>query len=214
MSGVHLAADDPDLVGASTHGDTVSEATYLPVGERAVSVSGPWQPVSPQGGTEAWVYRLAQQEPDKDTTEQVIVTRRAVGQGSIVAVHGPLFQNYAGGHYPDVRAFVAGLVDRLRIPWLVEVDGPPRLEVILRHKEGKLVVNLINRGAGEALSPQRVIVDELQPVRDVVVRLYRPERPRAVTVVPADSPLDWTHEGGRVTITLPRVDIHSAIIVE
>jgi len=213
MSGAHLAADYPDLIGASPKGTALDETTYLPIGARAVSVSVPWQPVAPREDTEAWAYRLAQQEPEKDTTEQVIVTRRPAGRGSIIAVHGPIFQNYASGHYPDVRAFIAGLVDRLNISWMAEVEAPARLELILRRKNGKLVINLLNRGAGETLSPHRVIVDELPPVRDVVVRIRHQDRPRAVTAVPDDTPLDYSYDDGVVTVTLPRVDIHSAIVV-
>lgn len=96
-----------------------------------MAVSAPWQPVVPQGATEGGVYRLAQQEPDKDGTGQVIVTRRPVGQGAIVAIHGPLFRDYVIGHYPDVRAFIDGLVRRMGVEWMVEVEAPARLELVL-----------------------------------------------------------------------------------
>lgn len=213
LSGAHLARDYPDLVGATPDGEAVSEDVYLQSGVRVVPVSGFWQPVTPGDGTEAWVHRLAQQEPDKDMTTQVVVTRYALGDGAIVAVHGPVFQNYAIGHYPDLRSFVGDLVQRLEIAWLVEVEAPARLEVILRQKDGNLLVNLINRGAGEALSPQRVIVEELPPIYDVTLRLRRAERPAAVTLVPDGTPPDWSYADGFVTMTLPRVDIHSVVVV-
>jgi len=214
MSGAHLAGAYPALVGATPDGAPVDDATFLPVGDRAVSVSAPWQPVSPRDDTEAWTYRLAQQERDKDTTAQVIVTRRAIGAGSIVAVHGPIFQDYYRGHYPDLRLFIDGLVERLGIDWMAELDAPARLELVLRRKEGKLVMNLINRGAGEMLSPQRVIVDELPPVPNATARVRHQARPASVTVVPADPPINWTYADGLVTLGLPRVDVHSVIVIE
>jgi hypothetical protein len=214
MSGAHLARDCPALVGATCDGAPVAEATYLPVGQRAVAVSGPWQPVVPQGATEGWVYRLAQQEPDKDATGQVAVTRRPVGQGMIVAIHGPLFRDYVIGHYPDVRAFIDGLVRRMGVEWMVEVEAPPRLELILRRKDTTLLVNLINRGAGEMLSPHRVIVQDVPPVQDVVVRVRYPRQPRSITTVPAAPQLTWAFTDGWITAHLPRVDIHSVLAVE
>ncbi|HEY7032651.1 MAG TPA: hypothetical protein VH482_15015, partial [Thermomicrobiales bacterium] len=106
------------------------------------------------------------------------------------------------------------LIDRLEIDWLVTLDAPPRLELILRQKEGRLLVNLINRGSGETLSPRRVVVEELPPVEQITLRVRRPERPRSVSVFPADRPADWTYAAGLVTIHLPRVDIHSVVGIE
>jgi hypothetical protein len=224
LTGPTAAADYPELVGArpveaaepvaKVHGgDPASASVYLPVGERAVPVAGPWQRVTPDAGTEVWTPCLAQQEPAKDATAQPAVTRRRLGDGGVVAIHGPLFRNYYIGHYPLLRRFIGDLVDRLDIPWLVELDAPARLELILREKGGTLLVNLLNRGAGEALSPRRVVVEELPPVESVTVRVRRADRPRAVTVLPADRPADWEHGGGWLTVRLPRVDIHTVVSI-
>ena len=225
ISGANAAADYPELVGADAvgeppankvapGGDPAVAAVFLPVGRRAVPVAGPWQPVAPRPGTDVWVRCLKQQEPAKDETEQVAVTRRPVGRGSVVAVHGPIFRDYFTGHYPLLGKFVGGLIDRLGIDWLVALEAPPRLELILRRKDGKLLVNLINRGAGEQLSPRRVVVEELPPVEHVTVRVRREERPRRISVVPIDRPVEWTYEDGLVTARLPRVDVHSVMVIE
>ena len=118
--------------------------------------------------------------------------------------------DHEDGHPPVP---VDELVTRLDIAWMAEVEAPARLEVILRRKDGKLLVNLINRGAGEMLSPQRVIVDELPPVHDVVVRLRCAQRPQSVTIVPEEPEIDWSYADGRVTVRVPRVDIHSVVVV-
>jgi hypothetical protein len=86
---------------------------------------------------------MSQQEPGKDVTDQAVVTKRAVGKGAIVAVYGPVFRNYfLGGHTPDLMEFVGRLVDSLGISWTATVEGPPQLEMILRQKDGNLLVNL------------------------------------------------------------------------
>jgi len=214
MSGERVARDYPALVGASPRGEALNLPSYLPVRMRAVPASGPWQPVIPAPGTEVLVRRLSQQEPERDTTDQPVVTKRSLGKGAVIAIHGPIFRDYYLGHYPLLREFIADLVSGFGIPWKVTVEAPPRLEMILRQKEGRLLVNLVNRGAGEALSAHRVIVEELPPVENVVVRIRQSERPKSVSVVPADQKIDWSYDDEVVSVKVPRVEIHRVLVVE
>jgi hypothetical protein len=159
-------------------------------------------------------YRLDEQDPEKNRTDEVVVTKRNVGQGAVVAIHGQVFRDYSRGHYPLLRQFIAQIINGLAVPWRVTTDGPPRLELVLRQKEEKLLVNLINRGAGEALSPTRVMAEELPPVEDVVVRVRHDQRPKSVSVVPANMTIDWTYANGMVTIQVPRVEIHRVLVID
>ena len=214
ISGEYLAKAYPGFVGASPAGGLITGRTFLPVEKQAVPVSPPWQAVTPSAGTQVLAYRLTEQEPAKDLTRQAIVTRRQVGKGSLIAIYGPIFRDYFRGHYPSLRKFIGELVQPLDIPWTVTLDAPPQIEVILRQKDEKLLVNLINRGAGETLSPRRVIAEELVPVERVRVRIRRQTRPRSVSIVPNDGPLDWKYEAGTITINVPPVDIHRVVVVE
>ena len=214
MSGEHLAQDYPALVGATPGPAAVVDRIYLPLGRRAVPVGPVWQPVTPASGTEVLMRRLNQQEPGKDITDQVVATKRAVGKGAIVAVYGPVFRNYFAGHSPALREWIGNLLDGLGIRWIAEVKGPPHLEMVLRQKNGKLVVNLLNRGSGETLSPNRVMVEELPPIQHVVVRVRRDGSPRSVTMVPPDLNIDWSYRDGWLTVNVPRVDVHRVVVVE
>jgi hypothetical protein len=173
-----------------------------------------WQPVVPASGTEVLIRRLNQQEPDKDRTDQAVVTKRVLGKGAVVAVYGPIFRNYYSGHSPALRELVGNLLEGLGIRWMADVEGPPHLEMVLRQKNGKLLVNLLNRGSGETLSPKRVIVEELPPIQHVVVRLRTDRRPKSVTIIPSDVHIDWSYRDGLVTVNVPRVDIHRVLVVE
>ena len=173
-----------------------------------------WQPVVPASGTEVLLRLLNQQEPAKDMTDQAVVTKRVLGKGAVVAVYGPIFRNYYLGHSPALRELIGNLLDGLGIPWMAGVDGPPHLEMVLRQKNGRLLVNLLNRGAGETLSPNRVIVEELPPIQHVVVRLRRDRPPKSVTIVPSDVNINWSYRDGLVTVNVPRVDIHRVLVVE
>jgi hypothetical protein len=137
-----------------------------------------------------------------------------LGKGAIIAVHGPVFRNYFREHCPALREWIGNLVEGLGVPWVAEVAGPPHLEMILRQKDGKLLVNLINRGSGEMLSKNRVLVDELPPIENVVVQVRRKQRPKSVTVVPADLKIHWSYKNGLAVIKVPQVGIHRVLVVE
>ncbi|MCE5238646.1 alpha-L-fucosidase [bacterium] len=211
-SGAHLSQEAPGFAGATPVGETQALA-YLLSGEEVLPVAGPWQPVTPAAGVEVIARRLAQQEPGKDETDEVIVTRRHLGAGTITAIHGPFFRQYLRSHYPSQRRLVGQWVADLGLPWLVSVQASPRLELILRRQGERLVINLINRGAGEMTSPGRIINEELLPERDVRLHVRLAGKPRAVMAVP-ETDFTWEYAEGQLWVLLPELLIHTAIVVE
>jgi hypothetical protein len=221
ISGERLATDYPGLVGATAVIDQLAEspndawgAIHLPIGERTTGLFGPWQPVTPRGNTTVLYHALCGQEAEKDQTSQAVITQRAVGDGAIIAIHGPIFRNYAQGHYPELRRFLSTLFEQLPIAWLVTAEGPRTLELIVRRKENKLLINLLNRGAQEMLSPTRVIVDELPPIRDLTLRVRRAAAPQAVTLAPTDCAISWEYADGLLQVTVPTVAVHNVVVIE
>jgi hypothetical protein len=125
-----------------------------------------------------------------------------------------VFKDYFLGHYPRLRLFLAEIFNSLDIPWLVTLDASPRLEMILRQKDGKMLVNLINRGAAEMLYPNRIMVDELLPVTNISVKIRRSTKPKSVSIIPDNTKLDWSYADGFVTVQLPQVRIHEVLVIE
>lgn len=218
MSGAHLCNEEPELVGVRATGVPLARATgmwgdaILPVEDRGVPVFGEWPGVTAAEGTAVWLHQMRDQEPEKDLTERPAVTYRPLGRGGITAIHGPLFANYAKNHYPDLRRLVREWVDRLAIPFTVTVDGPPWLEVVLRRREDRLLVNLLNRGAGETTNPHRVIVDELPAVTGVTVRVRWPE-PTSARLLPSGAICATRYADGVLTVKVPAVPIHEVLVV-
>ena len=131
----------------------------------------------------------------------------------MTAIHCNLFRDYHKGHAPLQRDFVRHLVGCLGIVWEVEVDGPPALEVVVRTQGDRLTVNLINRGAGETLSPRRVQFDDLPPIEGIRIAVRRAEPPRSVTLEPSADPVHWTWADGILSITVPSVRIHDILVI-
>lgn len=214
ITGATAAVDFPEWTGATPAGDPVDGWSYLPVAQRAVGVTGPWQPVTASDGAIPWAHLMKQQEAAKDTTGQAVVVHHRIGKGSVTSIHGNVFREYYNGHTPLLRDFIRGLIERLRIDWEVQVEGPPALEVVTRTQGEKLAVNLINRGAGEMLSPRRVQFDDLEPIERVTITVRREDRPRSVSLEPGADPVQWMWIDGVLSITVPSVRIHDVVIVE
>jgi len=186
----------------------------LAVGREAVGVGGLWQAVAPREGVDVLACRLRSQEPDSGDPDWPLITRRRIGQGTVTAAYGPLFSGYLLRHYPLMRRLIDGLIAGLGIEWLVEVDASARLEVILRRKGGRLMVNLLNRGAGETLSANRVMIDELPPVAHVPLRVRMERPPQSVSLAPAGAALDWEYERGWCSTIVPEIAVHEVVVIE
>ncbi len=213
ISGSTCATDFPEWVHATPEGDPIAHFAYLAVAQRAVGIKGPWQPVTASEGTDVWAHALSQQERAKDESQRVVITHNVLGAGSVTAIHGPIFEDYHSGHPPLTRDLIRSLVDRVGIVWEVEVNGPPALEVVVRSQGDQLAVNLINRGAGEMLSPNRPQFDELDPIGRVLMKVQREARPSRVTFEPSADPVNWSWEDGIVSIIVPSVRIHDIVMI-
>ncbi|MFO7947456.1 MAG: hypothetical protein R6V19_11665, partial [Armatimonadota bacterium] len=146
MTGLHLAARHGDLVGVKPAGDVTEGRWHLPVDDEAATVSEQWQPVQT---TDAEVYCsiMDQQEVGKDETSWPAVTVRTVGEGAVIAIHGPVMSSFFKTHHPRLRRFLEKLLDDMNVPRRVRIEGPPNLECTLREKDGMLAVSLVNRAA-------------------------------------------------------------------
>ncbi|MCF7853862.1 MAG: alpha-L-fucosidase [Candidatus Pacebacteria bacterium] len=214
LSGAHLAAEVPDLVGCRPNGDASECTVQLPVGSEAAQVSGVWQNVAPDKDTEAVLCAVRNLEPRLPRKDTVLVTRRSLGKGTILAVHGPLFRNYFTMHFPRIRQLVDQLIDDLGIQWSVTMHASPRLELIAREKDGRQMLNLVNRGAGETLSPNRTIIEELAPVNNAVLKVRSEKAPSRVTLQPENIALESRYAGDTVTVRVPHVQIHDIVQID
>ncbi len=79
----------------------------------------------------------------------------------------------------------------------------------------RYVAHLVNYHAERPLRPVGPPVTEWIPeVRDIQVSLRADEPPRVVRQEPEGSAPSWVCENGRLVITVPRLHIHSCIVVE
>lgn len=177
-----------------------------------VNVKGEWQDVVLKGErARAAGYR----HPTRDTRRdgELAASVAEVGRGKIAAVYGPVAGVFFRSHHPWLREYIGTLVKELFPSPAVAVDGPACVDISLRRTAGrKLSLHLLNR-SNLPMPDRHDFTDFVPAVGPLKVEMACPERPRGVTLVPEGVALDWAWEGGKLRFTVPRLEIHSVVVV-
>jgi hypothetical protein len=108
----------------------------------------------------------------------------------------------------DVRA----AVESLDPPLLADVKGSRHVDVSIRTTaDGKLAVHLVNTSGDHRAAG---ILTDVAAVGPLEIALRLDARPRSLTLVPEQAPLSFEYENGVARLTLERLAIHAAIVVE
>jgi hypothetical protein len=212
VSGAHVAVTLADLVGVEAAGAARDGYHYLPSGEGAVTVAGPWQPVALHDA-QPLLALLAGQEPGRDALGSAAATVRGLGAGCVVAVYGPIFADYYRTRYPRLRETLAGIIAATWPEPRIHLDTHGAIALSLRRQRDRLIVHLLNRAGDPPTGPHRVMVERVPPTGPVTVQLRCP-LPRRVYAVPDEPQLTTRWSGGVLTATVPSLGIHAAIVVE
>lgn len=200
VAGAANARAIAERTGLTLRGEAAEQSAYLGRGEVLGNHRGLWQDV--EGG--AWEV-VEERYPALDSTRdgRPAAVGRAFGAGRLLVVPGPTGAVYAGTHAPAIRDFVKRLV-RPHFTPLVEVEGPPTLEVALRRKDGRLLVHLLNC-TGMQVAGEWAAIDYVPPVGPVKLT-FRGVKPRRVEVAPGGKVL-------RPPYLLERLEVHAVVAV-
>jgi hypothetical protein len=203
-------------LGVEFVGDPVDGAPELEVGDLFVSCAGPWQPVTPTSArTLARRFATRRMDGPDGLPAATIVTR---GAGQIAAIYGPLAATFERNHHPYLRRLLGSVTRELFPRPMVELDGPPCVDLSLRRtRDGRLTVHLLNTN-GLPAGPYTV-TDSIVPVHDLGLTLRLPARPTRLTLEPSGTTLEWTWEaaadgGGLVHARVPKVALYEIVVVE
>lgn len=211
MSGSHVVRQTPDLAGVKLVEGQLGSA-WLPANNGCVTVSGPWQRVELAGATEL-APLLNQQEPSLNLAGTPAATVHDFGKGRVVAVHGPVFECYHDAHYPLLRRFAGDMLAALHAG-LMQVHGPWWVEMAARKKDGRLLVQFVNRGCGGYLAPNRHMVEHVTDAGPFTVTIPMTEKPTRCNTAPDKVGLEWTWKDGLLTAKFGGLAIHNVLIVE
>jgi len=176
-----------------------------------VNVNGIWQDV-----TLSSAKPLGFRHPTRDARKnpKIAATIADRGKGKVGAVYGPLAGIFFKSHHPYLRKFIGDIVKELFPEPAVIADGPALIDVALRTtKSGLLCLHLLNR-SNLPLPDRYNFTDFIPAVGPLTVKIKTAKKPRKVTLVPDGLALQWDWKDGLLSAVVPRVHIHSIVIVD
>jgi len=137
----------------------------------------------------------------------------AVQHGRIVYFAVPIFRAYARHGYPVYRQLVGNALRRLLPEPLVRAELPTTAQVTMTTQRGRHILHLLHY-IPERRSPDLDIVEDVIPLREVVVAARLPRRPAKVYLAPRRQDLSCDYREGYAKVTVPVVNGHQMVVFE
>lgn len=93
---------------------------------------------------------------------------------------------------------------------IARVIGASDIDVNVARKNGKLLVHLVNTSGPHRTQP---IIDTIAPAGPFVVEIRQPKKPTKITLEPSGQTLTFDYHDGKLSVTIPSIAIHEAIVV-
>ncbi len=121
---------------------------------------------------------------------------------------------YQRTHHPALRQFLGEIVHRLWPDPAFSVDAPPCVDVALRRTaDGRLSLHLLNLSAAQR-GKDFLNTDYIPCVGPIHARLRVPQRPKRVLFEPEGRSLQWSWQANELSVTVPSLHIHGAVVIE
>ncbi len=198
-------------LGVRFIGEPSTVVTELATPAGPVAVNGVWQAVEPTTAATAG-FRHPTRDFRKDGAPAATIT--SLEKGKIAAVYGPLALAFFRGHHPGLRLFIDGLLTALFPNPIVQVEGPPTLDLALRRTpDGRLCLHLLNRSNFPV--PDRYnFLSDIPAVGPIKVRLNLAAKPKDIRWMPGAKRLRWTWRDGHLETIIPSLHIHGILVVD
>jgi len=212
LTGSHVAAEHGALAGVEPAEDGLIGG-YVPAGNGCVSAGTVWRKVK-LGPAEEVAPLLYQQEPALNPAGTSAATVRTSGQGRVAAIHGDVCRAYNAGHYPGLREFIGDVTAALDAPGLARVRGPWWIEMAARKKDGRTLIQFVNRSSAGTLSPNRHMVESVPGTGPFTVTVPLKEKPARCYLAPDEAGLNWSWKDGVLTAEISGLAIHNVLVIE
>jgi hypothetical protein len=123
---------------------------------------------------------------------------------------------YYKSRYTLVREFIKDVVNSLSPEFNVQINAPTCIEVVLRQRDGKKLVHLVNRASGLPLFENILGTDEITEVGPISVRLCTDTGPDSILNLFESGNLEWNYNevSNEIKIVLDKVHIHETICID
>lgn len=212
LTGAHVAEMYEELAGVQKT-DKPPRDGWLPAGNGAVRVHGLYQPIQCTTATEL-AFLLYEQDPERNRLDFPASTLNLYGKGSVVAIHGPIFENYYNCRYPLMRRFIGDSIKALGDEDLIRLEGPWYIEMAARTKDDKILIQLVNRSVSGYLSPSRHIVEHVPDAGPFTLHIPMATKPRRCYAAPDPVGVEWNWHEGTLSAHIGGLSIHNVLVIE
>lgn len=193
-----------------------NEARYLIVGDILVPTSGQHRTAKLEPKAQAFGRMQFDGRPitnNVDSATQPAASITKLGKGTIAATYFSFSRGYLNQRSPQMRAFLNDLARQLFPQPMVEVKGPADVDVSINRFKGKLAINLVNT-SGSHWDTKKPLFDAITPVGPIEVSIRVIVKPAKITLQPEGQALAFEYRDGRARLTMPRLEIHSIVVIE
>lgn len=192
--------------------DTATVSTqFLAYGNEMAGINTLIQPVKLKEGATACGFRYPVSDFRFQSSPAASVT--SCGKGKIAGVYLDLSKKYTETANPVYRNFINSIVSELFPEPVAKVTGSANVVVTVNTLDDKLAVNLINI-SGDHSNEKVARYDEISPVGPLSVKIRTDKAPRKVMLQPENESLTFSFSSGVVETSVPRIGIHSVIVLE
>ncbi len=212
ISGMEASREFPELTGCEAL-EGQRGGAWIPSGNGFVPIEGTWRDVK-LGTAKELAPLFSQKDPAGNETGMPAATLNRVGKGVVVTLHGPVFKAYHQGHYPMLRGFIGEMLAATEAPGLIQVDGPWWIEMSARTKEGKRLIQLVNRATSGYLAPNRHMVESVPNTGPFSITVPQEQRPKRCYLAPDEEGVEWSWKDGLLTAKISGLAIHNVVVIE
>jgi len=162
---------------------------------------------------------LLASSPPGAYTGYPMITLNKFGKGKVAYVACDVFSSYLLKNQWVIKHVIKNILNLILPEKLVEVNAPAGVEVVLAEQEGRRLIHLVNHYGERPLSPwpfgdNNALTENIIPIHNIVVRVKCNEKPTRIKLEPEGEELKWKKEGDMISILVPKLEIHSCIIIE
>ena len=173
-------------------------------------VTGNWAEIDAPGEQIAAHAYLA---PDTRQIALPLAVHIPCGRGTVVVCPGPIASTYGGDSTPILRSLLRGMLQLLHLP-MVQLDADnPAVEIVLRKKDGQILIHLINTEGTPVTGEFRHsgVVPHTGPIG---LRVRLGKAPARVVLEPEGELLSGEYKAGEWQGVLPNLHVHSMVRIE
>lgn len=135
------------------------------------------------------------------------------GKGKIGGIYFDYGKSYSNYQTPQLRDFLHTVVKELFAEPLVEAKGSKLLHITVNRLRGKMAINLVN-SSGNYNSNKVATYDEIPALHDLELRIRLKQKPSKIILQPENKSLPFTYNNGVTVVKVPKVEIHSVLMVD